>query len=75
VKRKAKPRRELYVCLECGWKLYSIKSAEKAASAGCPSCGGMDTAWEFVLPFWLLGDKYPTHEQKCMNPERYGFKD
>ena len=19
--------------------------------------------------------KYPTHEQKCMNPERYGFKD
>lgn len=37
-------RRALFICLECGKKFYTTKSAERAAfgSRGCPGCGGAD---------------------------------
>jgi len=31
-----------FVCLECGRKFKSVKAAQKAASVGCPDCGGVD---------------------------------
>jgi len=31
-----------FECLECGKKFYSVDSAEKASSEGCPKCGGSD---------------------------------
>jgi hypothetical protein len=34
--------REIFVCLECGKKFYSAKSAENASNNGCPKCGGVD---------------------------------
>lgn len=30
-----------WVCLECGRRL-TLRAAEKAASDGCPGCGGVD---------------------------------
>lgn len=35
-------RKPEFVCLECGRKFYSVKSAEKASEDGCPKCGGVD---------------------------------
>ena len=34
----------LFMCLECGKKFYSAKSAERASMGndGCPGCGGSD---------------------------------
>lgn len=29
-------------CQECGKKFSTVKAAEKAASEGCPKCGGVD---------------------------------
>lgn len=32
----------MFVCLECGKKFKTVKSAEKASYNGCPKCGGVD---------------------------------
>lgn len=32
----------MWKCLECGRKFRTTKAAEKAASDGCPNCGGVD---------------------------------
>ena len=29
-------------CMECGRKFKTVSAAEKASSAGCPKCGGVD---------------------------------
>ena len=39
-------RKADFVCLECGRKFYSTKAAERAASDGCPGCGGVDIGEE-----------------------------
>lgn len=41
---RAKPRKPLFACLECGKKFYSARAAEKASfgDSGCPKCGGSD---------------------------------
>lgn len=31
-----------FYCQECGKKFSTVKAAEKAASVGCPKCGGCD---------------------------------
>ena len=31
-----------FKCLECGKKFKTTRAAEKAASDGCPQCGGVD---------------------------------
>jgi hypothetical protein len=31
-----------FACLECGRKFKTVKAAERAASDGCPGCGGVD---------------------------------
>ena len=35
-------RTALFVCLECGKKYYTVKSAENASYNGCKKCGGVD---------------------------------
>jgi len=32
----------MYICLECGKKFKTTRSAEKAVEDGCPGCGGSD---------------------------------
>jgi predicted nucleic acid-binding Zn-ribbon protein len=32
----------MWKCLECGRKFRTVNAAEKAASDGCPNCGGVD---------------------------------
>ena len=32
----------MFKCQECGRKFKTVKSAERAASRGCPGCGGVD---------------------------------
>ena len=32
----------MFVCLECGKKYRSVKSAENASYNGCSKCGGVD---------------------------------
>lgn len=32
----------MWRCLECGRKFKSVRAAERAASDGCPHCGGVD---------------------------------
>lgn len=31
-----------FECMECGKKFRTVKAAERAASEGCPNCGGVD---------------------------------
>jgi predicted nucleic acid-binding Zn-ribbon protein len=31
-----------FKCMECGRKFRSVRAAERAASDGCPGCGGVD---------------------------------
>jgi hypothetical protein len=32
----------MFKCLECGRKFKTARAAERAASNGCPGCGGVD---------------------------------
>jgi hypothetical protein len=32
----------MWKCQECGRKFRTVKAAERAASDGCPGCGGVD---------------------------------
>lgn len=32
----------MYMCQECGKRFRSTNAAERAASRGCPKCGGVD---------------------------------
>lgn len=32
----------MFKCLECGRRFRTVKAAERAASEGCPDCGGVD---------------------------------
>ena len=38
-----------WVCLECGKKFATARSAERAANNGCPKCGGVDIDLDVVL--------------------------
>jgi len=31
-----------WACMECGKKFRTVRAAERAASVGCPKCGGCD---------------------------------
>jgi len=40
--KRGRPRPILFKCNECGHGFRTVKAAEKAASRGCPGCGGLD---------------------------------
>lgn len=66
-----------YTTHEDGLCCYdTAQEAEVAAAEASERCGEMVTVWTPEgEQYSIVGDNLPTHEEKCMDPETFGYEE